>query len=58
VSENSAIRRGMVRIVKSSGDNGGHSRSDDAMMRRLGKQAAGRMLDGRLHNDFPGLEVR
>lgn len=52
------MRRGLVRIVKTCNDNDGDFRSDDALMRRVGKQAAGRMLDGRLHNDFPGLEVR
>lgn len=52
------IRRGLVRIVKSRADMNGHFGSDDALMRRVGKQAAGRMLDGRLHSDFPGLEVR
>jgi protein gp37 len=47
------MRRGVVRIVKAAGENDGHLRAGDVLMRRVGKKAAGRELDGRTHDDFP-----
>lgn len=48
------FRRGSVRIVKPVGKNDGHFRRGDALMRRVGKKAAGRELDGREWNEYPG----
>ncbi|NUS38293.1 MAG: phage Gp37/Gp68 family protein [Lysobacter sp.] len=56
------MRRDLVRIVKASrlhawpasdGDSDGHFRPGDARMRRLGKKAAGRLLDGALLDEYP-----
>jgi len=47
------MRRDQVRIVKPAGDNDGHFRRGDVLMRRVGKKAAGRLLDGVEHNGFP-----
>ncbi len=47
------MRRGVVRIVKPEGENDGHFRKGDAMMRRVGKKTAGRLLDGRTWDEMP-----
>lgn len=47
------IRAGRVRHVCAARENDGHFRSGDVHMRRVGKARAGRMLDGREHNDMP-----
>ncbi|CAG4914070.1 phage Gp37/Gp68 family protein [Paraburkholderia gardini] len=48
----SDMDRGLVKIVRPTGENDGHFRRGDALMRRVGKKAAGRVLDGCLHNEF------
>jgi len=47
------MKRDLVRIVKAQGENDGHFRKGDALMRRVGKKAAGRELDGRVWDQFP-----
>lgn len=47
------MRAGRVRHVCAARENDGHFRSGDVHMRRVGKARAGRMLDGREHNDMP-----
>lgn len=47
------IRADRVRIVKPIGENDGHFRRGDRLMRCVGKKAAGRLLDGRTHDAFP-----
>jgi len=47
------MRSDRVRIVKPVGDNDGHFRRGDALMRRTGKKAAGRVLDGRTWGEYP-----
>lgn len=47
------MRNGTVRIVKSAGENDGHFRKGDALMLRIGRKLAGRLLDGRTHDDLP-----
>jgi protein gp37 len=49
------MRRDIVRIVKPCGEPDGHFRRGDALMRRVGKHAAGRLLDGREWNEYPNL---
>lgn len=49
------MRRDIVRIVKASGENDGHFRKGDALMRRVGKKAAGHLLDGRAWHEMPGV---
>jgi protein gp37 len=46
------MRRGVVRIISPAGEDDGDLRRDDVLMRRVGKKAAGRLLDGCLHNEF------
>ncbi|NUB14545.1 DUF5131 family protein [Azospirillum brasilense] len=50
------MRADRVRIVKLAGENDGHFRRGDALMARVGKRNAGRLLDGVLHDALP--EVR
>jgi hypothetical protein len=46
------VRRGLVDIVTADGTpNDGHFRRGSAWMRRVGKKAAGRLLDGREWNE-------
>lgn len=47
------MRRGKVVIVKPFGENDGHFRKDDQLMRKVGKEKAGSLLDGKEHKDFP-----
>jgi protein gp37 len=47
------IRRGTVRTVKPTGQTFGRFQHGDAMMRRVGKHRAGRLLDGVEHKAFP-----
>jgi protein gp37 len=47
------VRRGVGRIVSQAGESDGYLRCGDVLMRRVGKKAAGRLLDGCLHNEFP-----
>lgn len=47
------IRAGRVTIVKPAGESDGHFRRGDVLMRRVGKKAAGRLLDGVLHDAYP-----
>lgn len=47
------MRRGTVQIVKLDGEPDGHFRKGDAMMRRVGKKVAGRLLDGRTWDEMP-----
>lgn len=47
------MRAGRVRHVCAARENDGYFRSGDVHMRRVGKARAGRMLDGREHNDMP-----
>jgi protein gp37 len=47
------MRRGTVRIVKPTGENDGHFRRGDVLMRNIGKKQAGRLLDGCTHDEFP-----
>lgn len=47
------MKRDLVRIVKAQGENDGHFRMGDALMRRVGKKSAGRLLDGRTWDEFP-----
>ena len=46
------MRRGIVTIVKPSGENDGHFRRGDVLMRKVGNKSAGRLLDGVLHDEF------
>ena len=47
------MRSGVVRHVCADRQNDGHFRAGDVHMRRVGKARAGRLLDGREHNDMP-----
>lgn len=47
------MRRGVVKIVKSVGENDGLFRKGDVLMRRVGKKTAGRVLDGQEWNEMP-----
>ena len=40
------VRRGVVEVVRPAGEPDGHFRRGDVWMRRVGKKAAGRLLDG------------
>lgn len=52
--EGGALRDGSVRYLEGDGrEPDGHFRRGDAAVRRVGKAAAGRLLDGVLHNEFP-----
>lgn len=48
------LRRGTVQHLHAAGNPEGYFRRGDAYVRRVGKKAAGRLLDGREHNGFPG----
>lgn len=50
------MRAGRVQIVKPAGENDGHFRRGDALMARVGKKAAGRLLDGVLHDALPAVQ--
>jgi protein gp37 len=45
--------RDSVRILKPVGENDGHFRRGDVFMRKVGKKAAGRLLDGRTWDELP-----
>lgn len=47
------MRKDTVRIVKPDGENDGHFRRGDVLMRKVGKKVAGRLLDGVLHDGYP-----
>lgn len=47
------LRSGIVQHVCSDRENDGHYRSGDVYMRRVGKRAAGRLLDGLEWNEAP-----
>lgn len=47
------LRRGTVCHVCADRENDGHFRKGDRHMERVGKKAAGRLLDGREWNEFP-----
>lgn len=47
------MRRGEAQFVKARGEPDGHFRKGDAIMGRIGKKAAGALLDGKLHREFP-----
>jgi protein gp37 len=49
------MRKELVRIVKPVGENDGHFRRGDVLMRKIGTKSAGRLLDGVLHDDYPEL---
>ena len=49
------MRRGLVRHVCADRENDGHFRQGDIYMRRVGRQAAGRLLSGVEHNGMPGV---
>lgn len=52
------LRRGTVLHLHAKGNPEGHFSKGDAYVRRLGKKSAGRLLDGREHNEFPGTAER
>lgn len=47
------MRKGLVEIVKPHGENNGRFERGDVLMRRVGKKAAGRLLDGVQHDGYP-----
>lgn len=47
------MRRGNVVIVKLHGENDGHVRDGDALMRMVGKHVAGRLISGFTHDGYP-----
>ena len=47
------MRADRVRFVQLDRAPDGHFRRGDVMVRRVGKKRAGRLLDGREHNEFP-----
>lgn len=49
------MRADRVRIVKHEGENDGHFRPGDVLMGRVGKSAAGHLLDGVEHRAVPGV---
>lgn len=52
--EGGALRNGTVRYIEGDGRQpDGHFRHGDAAVRRIGKKAAGRLLDGVEHNGYP-----
>ena len=52
--EGGALRNGTVRYIEGDGRQpDGHFRRGDAAVRRIGKKAAGRLLDGVEHNGYP-----
>lgn len=48
-----ALRSGRVVRVRASGESDGHFRQGDVYLERVGKRAAGSMLDGREHKEWP-----
>ena len=48
------LRRGTVRHLHALGNPEGFFRAGDAYVRRIGKKATGRLLDGQEHNGVPG----
>lgn len=53
-----ALRSRRVVQVRTDGESDGHFRQGDVYMERVGKKAAGSLLDGAEHKAFPGLEER
>jgi protein gp37 len=52
--EGGDLRRGYVRYLQGDGrEPDGHFRKGDGAVARVGKRAAGRLLDGRTHDAFP-----
>ena len=52
--EGGDLRRGIVQYLIGDGrEFDGHFRHGDAAVRRVGKKAAGRLLDGNIHNEYP-----
>lgn len=51
------LRRGTVQHLHAAGNPEGYFRRGDAYVRRVGKKAAGRLLDGREHTNFPGCGI-
>lgn len=52
--EGGALRKGHVQYLRGDGrELDGHFRPGDAAVRRVGKKAAGRLLDGVTHDGFP-----
>lgn len=49
------MERGVADFVRPYGPPDGHFRRGDVLMRRVGKKAAGRQLDGREWNEFPAI---
>ena len=47
------LRRGNVQHMHAPGNPEGYYRRGDAYVRRVGKKTAGRILDGRTHDEFP-----
>lgn len=47
------MRRGTAVLLHAPGNPEGHFRKGDAFMERVGKKAAGRLLDGVLHDSYP-----
>lgn len=47
------MRKDIVRILKPRGEIDGHFRHGDELMRKVGKKADGRTLDGQLHDGYP-----
>lgn len=47
------MRRGTAQLLHAHGNPDGHFRRGDAFVERLGKKAAGRTLDGALHDGYP-----
>jgi protein gp37 len=50
------MRSGRVQLLHAPGNPEGFFRRGDAFVRRLGKKAAGRLLDGRTHDGFPEVQ--
>src|SRR3546814_12222028 len=50
------MRLDLVRIVKPEGENSGHFRAGDVMLRKVGKKSSGRQLMRALHAGYPGTE--
>lgn len=47
------MRADRARIVKHQGENNGHFSKGDVLMKRVGKKIAGRLLDGKIYDNFP-----
>jgi len=52
------LRCGRVVQVRADGESDGHFRQGDVYMERVGKKAAGALLDGVEHKAFPGFKER